>query len=427
MAATALPTETVTATYTIYDANLPLLNARLAKINKAARKIGIAEVTYRIIESKTKTFLDEYLRERVRLLHVIEVTGERPRINGWTFIAALRHFGEDGTIIAALPGHDIPARYRDAGSDCDHCRHRRIRNNTYLLQNDAGDIKQVGSTCLVDFLGHEDPHAVAESCGWFTEIAGCCGDDDDCLGGGGYGSNNVSLVYFLSFISLAIRTYGWVSRTRARDMMDVTATANEFWHLERLSHPRESEDERLAENFKAKYGYAPIPTDADRELAQAAIAWALALEERGDLNDYLHNLLVVARTNVVDFKVTGLAASMIPAYQRATDQLAQREAAAKRAPSQHFGTVGKREVFTLTLVRLIITGGGMYGPSYLHIFEDTSGNRAKWFASSDSGMLEGETYEVKATVKQHGDYQGQQETVLTRCAIQKKIEAAAAA
>jgi hypothetical protein len=261
-------------------------------------------------------------------------------------------------------------------------------------------------------------------CSWFSELAVACGSDDDDFGGDGYGRGQdlFSLTWYLGWVALAMRAYGWVSRTAARDSYDRTATANEAWSLDSQSSGRgmtASESERLQREFKRKHGFPMCPSDADRELAAAAVAWALTLADRTDLSDYEHNLLVLAKSDIVNHRVDGLAASMIRRTSGPSESSGRRKEGAPRL-NQHFGEVGKRMEVTVRVQRVIVTGGGAYGPSYLHIF-DVDGMTAKWFASDDSGMVEDDVYRVKATVKKHDQYQGTLQTMLTRVTVLEQL------
>lgn len=92
--------------------------------------------------------------------------------------------------------------------------------------------------------------------------------------------------------------------------------------------------------------------------------------------------------------------------------------------NQHVGTVGKREVFRLTVKRVIGTQSGQWN-TQLHIMADAAGNTFKWFASN-TALDEGKTYDVKATVKSHEVYKGQNQTIITRCDA-KEVKTAEAA
>jgi hypothetical protein len=90
--------------------------------------------------------------------------------------------------------------------------------------------------------------------------------------------------------------------------------------------------------------------------------------------------------------------------------------AAKRAEegaaSNWIGTVGAREVFTLTIHR-IIEIDGQYGLSFLHILKDRDGNVVIYKGTKVLGDM-GEIVTVKATVKEHGEREGVKQTKIAR-------------
>lgn len=121
---------------------------------------------------------------------------------------------------------------------------------------------------------------------------------------------------------------------------------------------------------------------------------------------------------------------------------ALKEAAnAKLHPSNsgHIGTVGERLTVTAKYIRSASWevnygnkgGKGWWGylseqTQYLHTFEDESGNVLVWKTTSPIArevgdhyidVNKGETVTVKGTVKEHGEYKGIKQTVLTRCKI----------
>jgi hypothetical protein len=53
----------------------------------------------------------------------------------------------------------------------------------------------------------------------------------------------------------------------------------------------------------------------------------------------------------------------------------------------------------------------------MFIFNDEQGNCIVWKATSNPSMEIGQTYSVKGTVKDHTDYKGTKQTLLTRCSI----------
>lgn len=90
--------------------------------------------------------------------------------------------------------------------------------------------------------------------------------------------------------------------------------------------------------------------------------------------------------------------------------------------SSHIGTVGKREVFTAH-VRNVVTFEGDYGRVYIHLMADASGNVIVYKGSKIIGR-KGETIEFLATVKDHGTRDGIKQTIVSRPANEKVIQAA---
>jgi hypothetical protein len=84
----------------------------------------------------------------------------------------------------------------------------------------------------------------------------------------------------------------------------------------------------------------------------------------------------------------------------------------------HFGEIGQRiEIdLTVTFVRPV---DSMYGTSLLIKGHDADGHRfTTFYAGNKFDPKIGETYTVKATVKDHDEYKGENQTMLTRIAVQ---------
>lgn len=85
---------------------------------------------------------------------------------------------------------------------------------------------------------------------------------------------------------------------------------------------------------------------------------------------------------------------------------------------QHIGQIGERLDLTLTVQRTFVFDGA-YGKSTMHIMKDDRGNEFIWTTGAKT-LVVGETYTMRATVKDHKIYKGVNQTILTRCAIAKK-------
>lgn len=85
---------------------------------------------------------------------------------------------------------------------------------------------------------------------------------------------------------------------------------------------------------------------------------------------------------------------------------------------QFIGEVGERIDFIATVMRAIPLENN-FGHSTMHIFTDTEGNEYIWTTSAKT-LVEGATYSLRGTVKEHRIYQGRHQNILTRCFINRE-------
>lgn len=451
--------------YRIPAANLEHFSERMSVLARRAEKLGVGSITweqvgveqilaieYRVRPEQEDAFVDQVSELNVERIHELTVTlgghviatsavhyvvvgGDRPKLNGWELLAVLEHAGEAGTILRTVPGIEtaIPSRFRELGEPaCEHCNVRRMRRDTFVVGHEDGRFAQVGRQCLRDFTGHQSPEAIARFAQYLFDAAGI-GSDSERQSGSGQGTG-APLREFCIETASVIRQSGWMSRTKAREF-ERTATADKVC-------PAFSSDAKDRKLYREEFG---SPTDRDVVDAEAAIAWASQLRDSGDeLNDYLWNVSVVVLSGqAVDYRRAGIAASIVAVHLRnAEREIIKRSERAAAVESKHFGTVGVREVFTLTLQFSKYIASD-FGGSTLHRLVDANGNVAVWFASGDSPwevtvrdefghmqgsfIADGEIRTVKATVKRHDTRDGVAQTILTRVAmvVAKPVKGAA--
>lgn len=110
-------------------------------------------------------------------------------------------------------------------------------------------------------------------------------------------------------------------------------------------------------------------------------------------------------------------------------EAAEKELAKNDPTSEWFGEVGKRYDLELTYIcsnSWEVTFAYQTSTQYLHKFRDEAGNIYTWKTGSclckkeaDEYIFikEGEKVLLKATVKEHSEYRGAKQTVLTRCKV----------
>lgn len=351
------------------------------------------------------------------------------RYEGWSFVAALQHLDGEN-IVRALPGEEVPALYRERGPVCDHCAAWRRRHDTYLVRHEDGSIKQVGSTCMGDFLGGFDGINLACRASMLAEARAIAEDGMEGFGCGG-GERTRTLAYFLPVVAWFVResAHGWVPRSKAKDV-GRPATADLAW---------------LAMDTNEARKLGVDPSEVDKATAEAAEAWAENLSDAdiaADRGDYLHNLRAVARTGLVTARTAGIAASMIVAYQRHVARERELAESAQRVRVDAFvGAVKQRVTFGLpqavgkkgkplkgapvvlstdpVWLEAVIGYDSTYGYTTVLKFRSTEGHLLVW-KSHDTGVTRadvGKRYTLSGTIKAHSLYEGTKQTVLTRCDV----------
>ncbi len=406
-------------TFEIQTSDFNAFRHEFAKLVKKAGKLKVAAPTFCIIESDkvipAKYDQDGTLAHRSKVVHVVTVSGQAPKLGGWTFLASLQH-EEGGNIVRSVPGvgEAVNIDLRTVAANCDHCGLDRKRNDTYVVRHDDGRQLQVGRSCLKDFTGSDSPEAIARWAELLSVFVDNATGDREEGGFGGGGVNAAGLADFLSYVVASIRETGWMSRTAARDK-GVQATADHAW-ISRFPSPLTSK--------------SSIVTPTAEDIAKAASLLQYVVDhfdaqEGVTLSDYEHNVRIVSESNDVTSRTAGIAASTITFAERLIgNEIKRRKAAQQAVDSVFVGEVKKRAIFVLT-VEKVIDLETAYGTSRLHIFSDAAGNTIKWFSSSER-LDTGSTYSVKGTVKSHDVYQGIKQTMLTRC-VCKEIEVEVAA
>lgn len=398
-----------TATYKIPSVNLDKLYQEIEKLNKRAKRNGLAPIT--VTEVGTEIVPAEQDRPSY-IVYLLQIAGESPIINGWQFLAIIEHIGRN-TIIRALPGvaEGELVAYRGASAVCEHCNKRVYRKYSAVLKNESGEYKQVGKSCLKDFTGHKQVTTLASIA---EEIQKALKDaseltDDDMFDFGRPSKSLIPLKEYLSYVVASIHKYGFVSKKQQEDSFGSrVATA----------------DDAIFNMYRAR-GHEPEyrPTDADNAEVIKALEWIKG--HQGHLNDYLYNLQVVVSAIGIEKKHIGIAASLISAYHKAIGS--EREKAAKKESAWQ-GTEGEKLTIKKAFVKMMTASPSMYARgkyTYFYILVDEDNNVYKYVSSQDL-MEEGQTYDLAGTVKGHGEYNAAKQTVITRCKVTKSYESTGA-
>lgn len=376
--------------------SLATLQDKIGKLNRKALKLGCSPITFTVLGTVFHTVKDDITGEdKTYKLYQVDVTGDAPKLNDWVFLASIQHTNS-GNVLKSLDNAISLEAYRTGSAICEHCNTTRNRRDTYIVRNIAtGVLKQVGSDCLKDFTGHSNPEAIASL---YDKVLALFQGFDDDREYRSYGNSEpvFNLQFFLSVVCAVIRSYGWVSRKQFQETgTPATCTLANYYY-----------DGKNEEKLRSELGGIK---PEDTELAKQAIAWIRGVNPD---NDYMHNLKTVCGADYAEYRHAGIACSLINAYQR---ELAKNAPVADKNESAFIGTVGKRQIFNVT-VKNVYSVDTMYGILHINIMADDAGNCIVWKTGKNE-LNTGETVTLKGTVKEHTEYKGIKQTVLSRCII----------
>jgi hypothetical protein len=296
----------------------------------------------------------------------------------------------------------LPGLFQDLTPRCEHCNTNRLRKCTYVLAHpDTGDVKQVGRSCLTEFIKARSGEQLIDQLDHCFQLRHFV---DECQHAGqGTLALAVERTVMLMAAASALRQRGWVSATAAR----------ESYHLEPTSAMtrRVLSDMRATDAAVSRAAYS----DDDAREADTTIQWLDALAARvadgTESSEFFVELSSVLSQPYLSLRRAGLATYAVHACQQERSAKLQQ---ARFANSTHQGVLKQRLVFALEALDSRSMGNNGYGECWLYRFTDTCGNLYSWFTQEFGGFEPGKKYDAKATVKAHVAVRGLPVTQLTR-------------
>lgn len=391
--------------YYILEGNFERLAKKLTTIANKCKKYGCEFSFDTVGEQFSEITLDDGQIITAKYI-IVDVEGVA-KVNGWRFIATVEHT-PNGNIIHPYSTDDIqvPTKYHTTDPICEHCNTKRRRNDTFLVYNEeTGEWKQVGKSCLKDFTGGLDAEWVARYISYFDEII-----KGEAVHSGGYYIPYYPVIDVLKYAAECVKHFGYHKAYSDRPtgercleyyLFDTGRLRGERCYLDRIKQEM------------ADCHFCP---DNAVDLVEAAIQYTL--NETSD-SDYIHNLKVLCKSTHITRRNLNLLVSLIPTYYRHIEREAEIIKQAKEAEecvSQHIGNIGDKVEFDAT-VECITSVDTEYGVSFLYKFVDTVGNIFIWFTSKWIDVTC--SYHVKGTVKEHSEFRCCKQTKLTRCRLQE--------
>lgn len=275
----------------------------------------------------------------------------------------------------------VPVEYRTKNSYCEHCNSDRKRNKTVLLINPEGEIKQVGSTCIKEYTGIDGINIIGNYQDIHDIIIKDLALDYERIDY--YQKYDKTIDYLASCIQL-IDTKGYEKDTTKYKAWEICGT--EYQDTKYMA---------IAEKVKEYF------------------------TNRNFVNDFLNNIRLCLSNEYT--KINGFVAYAYLAYQKEMEnEEKKRKIEEGKKNSSYVGEVGQKIQTELTFKKKIAyeTHYSYHGEtSYILLFEDAEGNIYKWNTAKYMEIEEGQQVKIKGTIKDHSEYSGAKQTILTRCKI----------
>jgi hypothetical protein len=202
----------------------------------------------------------------------------------------------------------------------------------------------------------------------------------------------------------------------------VIALAEEWHRVNKWVTESEARDKGLmssAWHMRHAWGLPGQPTTPP----PAVVEWIASLESRPEesCTDYENAVVLLSKTGYVTDETWGLACSIYHAWVKTRTVTPAEQAKPAEASGAYYGTIGERyDIPDCQCYEHKSLGTNEehpeWGERFLIKFTAATGEELVWFASS-GGKFDpqiGGTYNVRATVFKHEDYNGRRQTIIQR-------------
>ena len=398
---TTIEQAETTTTYRFVGEHIEKAMDYIAKANRRLERAGIEQrfEAINVVKGQTEVREGDYPYQTTQVFDYVEFELNVPSIghDGWTFVASVS-FEEGGTLVNAVPGQDLSGWTRPEAHLCEHCGTKRNRAKSYVLRNDeTGEFMQIGSSCIVLFLG-------VKPALWAVEF-----EFPEFEGGFGYVAPRYDRNLWLAIaLSVTERGAKFVSRARSGEQNGPASSGEvaEVYRPNAILMSKSYDYKAWVETHRAE---AERILNEEPDLIEAVIA---AGERVGLDSDYGMNLAVALASETVSSRALGILTSVVGVYHRENTAEAERKAnpVVPGFLGEQKDRIKNLEV-TITGIKYI---DGVYGTTSLISMRTAEGKVAKWFASGYKEVEMGSKVTIDGTVKAQEVYNGQDQTILTR-------------
>lgn len=389
------------ATYTILTNELEAITK---KINRIAKKCTAAKhpFEFSVGETYTRQFKvknDGHSLADIFTVSLTDITVDcQFKFSGWTALGRVQR--KDGIVQCYFKDPSLIKEYKDTDFHCDHCHKPVFRNSVIILEDQNGQRKTVGTSCVKEFTCGLDGNLIAA----YANLSNLL--EVECFPFDGTAQDifDPDKEWFKEKSQHFVESY---------DIKEIVSCAAYLIRTEGFHSSQEDEATwKYINEFNFKY-----VSENDNKTAEDAINWIINLSEDELINSYLFNLSSICKAGFCTQRHFGLLASLIVSYEKYLRTLRNNESTKE---SNYFGNIGDKISIEVELVKTICYES-VYGSGYFHLFSDSEGNIFKWSTNKSLNLSDGSRIQdgskllLKGTIKDHEEYRNQKQTTITRC------------
>ena len=384
---------------TLNTLNLDYVNNLIEKFNLKAEKLGKKQLE----TFYSEVYFDDTDKNDIKELVDINIKQlEEFRLGDYEVVAQIDHTYPVKNFIKSYTNitTEQENEYQHLESNCQHCNFKRKRNYTFILKNlETEEFIQVGKTCLKDFTGHD----ILKSLNYFDlfeelqfELLNCYKSDKKIQF---YSINKI-----LGMIHDEIKLHGYKSsKMKYEGRIDMTTGDIIKYRVKDIMSS-------IYENKRV----IPTVNKEDESYINEVKNYILSFDykmENESLQDFYKSLQNIIKYDYCKFNDISILATMFTTY----DILKQKEKKEdNKNISNYVGSIGDKIKIEVTL-RGKFSYETQYGYMCISLFVDRNGNVYKWVSKNTLNIKLGEFITIQGTIKNHEIYQGEKQTVLTRC------------
>lgn len=387
---------------TIKSLNLDYVKEQIEKFNHKASKLNKKPlaVTY------SSTYIDATDKDDIKELLDITITQhEDVIISNYKIIAKIDHTYPQKNFVK--PYVEITteqeAEWQQIESYCHHCNSHRKRNFTFILQHtETLEYIQVGKNCLTDFVGHD----IERKLTYFDLLEELQFNIFNFNAENSRKINFFKISEVLGIVEAEIKKNGYKS-SRAKYNGDVNTTTGDDVK-EIIKDIYSNIDERKRQ--------LPSITQQQEQSFKTTIDYILnydTTKENEGLQDFYNNLKNILKYNYCKMKDVAILSTTFTVC----DILKAKELKEQQKLESNFVGAIKDKIEIKVTLEACFGYDTQYGYMHINLYKDEQGNIYKWNSKNTLDIEKGEYKTIKATIKEHEEYNGQKQTVITRAKI----------